>query len=85
MTEKRATTRAKKPTIQEIKDLVLFMKDQKVSSFKALGVEVEFSMTAHSTVHTATSLDSKQEDLNDLKQRLKTANEDAEADLLWST
>lgn len=79
------STKAKK--FEDLKELVLFMKANGVSKFTALGVEVEFSPFGipGSSVQPVTHFDDKEQAKAELKEMLKTAIQDDEVALQWST
>ena len=81
MASKAKTTMA----LEEVKALVLFMKEHGVSEFTAQGVTVRFQDSALAGYNTQpASIDDKSNKLQEIRDLVKFANTEEENDLLWS-
>lgn len=72
-------------TLDEIKAIVLFMKEQGATKFTVKDVSVEFSPFEQPVRSVQSSLlDDRQVKIQEVRDLVKFANNEEEADLMWS-
>jgi hypothetical protein len=72
-------------TFEEVKQLVLFMKEQGVYKFQVGEMSAEFGIGASTSMEVPMTVDDESEKARQIREILKQAVDDEQADLLYST
>ena len=71
-------------SIEQLKELIIFMRDSGVDKFSVDNVSVEFTLNAASRAVEVIPGDTPSEQLSNIKSTLQKLKDEADADELWS-